>query len=475
MMSLRKRENTCEFTKLIGKLSESIMKEMVLAHSSYARAAGIQSEINKVTVTRVAGSEVEYQRQMNLHRKNMEFVIRNIRKEQTKLKRSIEKYSTKLRDGKREREKREREERIRDQKSLENMSKVSAIFVLRETPVLPSIRKRDSETDNISPDSGIGDSEDGRPLEKEDKRENISEVSVKRKERTDLQLPSHGVPLPSIMEGNELGEDNEDESEGQKDIKEDYNLPEISVNNDFETKLNNHLRTIKPKKQGVSFSDLIKLQHSTNTKKLFNLVNILAQKHGLKDVDDKQEKENRNSSILRGSTDESISLKAASVLYPMKYGYDSGTESEMSIPMIETDRQSLFEGTVDQQESNRDPSSANIIQRLANSPEKSEFSLSPVRVREPSVLSPSGKQKKRNKSLPMLMDEAQTLKFTHSLSVSDEPKRGLSLVKSPKPRILPPIQKQKSEETYLTRSQRSNSISWTEAFGLLKGVHSIID
>ncbi|XP_062574545.1 uncharacterized protein LOC134236390 isoform X2 [Saccostrea cucullata] len=446
---------------------------MVLAHSSYARAAGIQSEINKVTVTRVAGSEVEYQRQMNLHRKNMEFVVRNIRKEQTKLKQSIEKYSSKLREGRREREKRKREERIRDQRSIENMSKVSAIFVLREPSVLPSIRKRDPEPDNISPDSGIGDSEDGRTLETEHKRENINEVSVKRKERTDLQLPSQGVPLPSIMEGNEQSEDNEEESDEQKYVKEELHLPEISVNSDFETKFNNHMRTIKPKKQGVSFSDIIKLQHSTNTKKLFNLVNILAQKHGLKDVDEKQEKENRNSSILRGSTDESMSLKAASVLYPMKYGYDSGTESEMSIPIIEPDRQSLFEGTLDQQESNLDLNGAN--QRPENSPEKSEFSLSPTRAREPSVLSPLGKQRKRNKSLPMLMDEAQALKFTHSLSAPDEPKRGLSLVKSPKPRILPPIQKQKSEETYLTRSQRSNSISWTEAFGLLKGVHSIID
>lgn len=444
---------------------------MVLAHSSYARAAGIQSEINKVTVTRVAGSEVEYQRQMNLHRKNMEFVVRNIKKEQNKLRKSIAKYSTKLREGRRDREKRERDEKIRDQRSSDNMKHVSTIFVVRDKPVLPNIGKSDLEPDTISPDSGIGGSDDGKAQDTEEKKQHTEEGSQKAvKERTDLHLPSLGAPLPSIMEDNEQNED--DELERRENLSQDMTLPEISLNRELETKLESHLRTIKPKKQGVSFSDLIKLQHSTNTKKLFNLVNILAQKHGLKDIEDKQEKENRNSSILRGSTEESMSLKAASVLYPMKYGYDSGTESEISIPMLEAERLSVFDG----QENNVDVSSANNSHRVDTaSPEKLDSPLSPLRSRDPTVLSPSARSRRRNKSLPMLMDETQSLKFMSSLGVSDEPKRGLSLVKSPKSRVLPPIPKQKSEDTYLTRSQRSNSISWTAAFGLLKGVHSLLE
>lgn len=444
---------------------------MVLAHSSYARAAGIQSEINKVTVTRVAGSEVEYQRQMSLHRKNMEFVVRNIRKEQTKLKKSIAKYSTKLREGRRDRERRKREERLRDQKNYDDMNQMSDIFVVHhDKTVLSTVRKSGAETENISPDSGIGGSDDGRVLEPEEKRKHSNDHAVKTdKEGTDLHLPSLGAPLPSIMEDNEHCE--EEELEKQNDFKRDATLPVIS--DELETKLTQHLRTIKPKKQGVSFSDLIKLQHSTNTKKLFNLVNILAQKHGLKDIEDKQEKENRNSSILRGSTDESMSLKAASVLYPMKYGYDSGTESEISIPILDTERQSLFEGTFD---GNLEVSSAHTSRRMDNpSPEKSDVPLSPVRSRDPTVLSPTVRNRRRNRSLPMLMDEGQSLKLSQSLSVPDEPKRGSALARSPKPRILPPIQKQKSEETYLTRSQRSNSISWTAALGLLKGVHSLLD
>lgn len=62
-----------------------MQKDLALAHSSYARVAGIQSEVNKVTVTRVAGSEVQYQKQMNLQRKDMEIMVRNIRKEQKKI------------------------------------------------------------------------------------------------------------------------------------------------------------------------------------------------------------------------------------------------------------------------------------------------------------------------------------------------------------------------------------------------------
>jgi hypothetical protein len=447
---------------------------MVLAHSSYARAAGIQSEINKVTVTRVAGSEVEYQRQMNLHRKNMEFVVRNIRKEQNKLKTSIARYSTKLREGKRERERRKREERMRDQINFDNRKNVSAILILRETRVLPSIRKRNSEPDNISPDSGIGESDDEKTPEKEERKHNTSGRSGKTKEESDLHLPSLGVPLPSIMEDSEINEDEEDEFEKHEHVKEENTIPQITLNSELDTKLSNHLRTIKPRKQGVSFSDLIKLQHSTNTKKLFNLVNILAQKHGLKDIEDKQEKENRNSIILRGSTDESMSLKAASVLYPMKYGYESETESEMSIPVVETDK-SLFDGTFHLHENSHDVLSAFNSQRTDTSLDKSDNIVSPVRTREVNVSSPSARHKRRNRSLPMLMDETQFVKFKQSLSVPDEQKRDSSQVKSPRARVLPPIQKQKSEDTYLTRSQRSSSISWTEAFGLLKGVHSLVD
>lgn len=70
-------------------------------------------------------------------------------------------------------------------------------------------------------------------------------------------------------------------------------------------------------------------------KKLFNLVNILVQKYGLKDIEDKCEKENRNFSIFRGSIEELMLFKVVFVLYLMKYGYDFGIEFEILILMFE--------------------------------------------------------------------------------------------------------------------------------------------
>jgi hypothetical protein len=66
-----------------------------MANSSYARAAGIQSEINKVTVTRVASSEVECKRQTSVYKKDMIITINNISREQRLLRKSMIRYSKK--------------------------------------------------------------------------------------------------------------------------------------------------------------------------------------------------------------------------------------------------------------------------------------------------------------------------------------------------------------------------------------------
>jgi len=66
-----------------------------MANSSYARAAGIQSEINKVTVTRVASSEVECKRQTSVYKKDMIITINNISREQRLLRKAMIRYSKK--------------------------------------------------------------------------------------------------------------------------------------------------------------------------------------------------------------------------------------------------------------------------------------------------------------------------------------------------------------------------------------------
>lgn len=129
-----------------------IFQDLALAHSSYARVAGIQSEVNKVTVTRVAGSEVQYQKQMNLHRKDMEIMVRNIRKEQKKLRKSIVKYSRKLHEGRRDRAKRELEDQIRDKNSKNNMRRISEIYNMQfpQNNETPPVENKLTESDDLS-------------------------------------------------------------------------------------------------------------------------------------------------------------------------------------------------------------------------------------------------------------------------------------------------------------------------------------
>ena len=256
---------------------------MALAHSSYARVAGIQSEVNKVTVTRVAGSEVQYQKQLNLHRKDMEIVVRNIRKEQKKLRRAMARYSRKLHEGRRNRAKREREERARDKNTVDNMQQVSDIFKLKfaeESEILPEETKPpdlEEATSGVQEEVGPDSNDNGDDKQEEATSEGRSETSGHCKDQGgEITLPPISAPAPSITNKND---DFEDEY-GDERVREARTLPEISLDSQLESRLGSkRLPSIKPKKQEVSYSDIIKLQHSTNSKKLFNLVNILAQKH----------------------------------------------------------------------------------------------------------------------------------------------------------------------------------------------------
>lgn len=294
-----------------------IFQELALAHSSYARVAGIQSEVNKVTVTRVAGSEVQYQKQMNLHRKDMEIMVRNIRKEQKKLRKSIVKYSRKLHEGRRDRAKRELEDQIRDKNSKNNMRRISEIYNMQfpQNNQTPFVENKLTESEDLSRTN----------LEEEDTKENVSDEQINEEtfgERVEalegdeegrgITLPPISAPAPSVKKTSVTAEED-------NLVREPRTLPEITLNPELETKIGPK-RTLKPKKHGVSYSDLIKLQHSTSPKKLFSLVNILAQKHGGKDRNVEQEDASRPTQLYdslpaerfnpTGSVSEVSTLKA---------------------------------------------------------------------------------------------------------------------------------------------------------------------
>lgn len=90
---------------------------MALIPGSYARAAGLQSEINKVTVTRVAGSEVQFQRTIDTYQKDLRYNVNQIQREQRQLRRSMRRYHHKLRQGRKDREQRQLQLQAQQQRS----------------------------------------------------------------------------------------------------------------------------------------------------------------------------------------------------------------------------------------------------------------------------------------------------------------------------------------------------------------------
>lgn len=392
---------------------------MALASSSYARVAGIQSEVNKVTVTRVAGSEVKNQRQMNLHRKDMEIVVRNICKEQKRLRKAMVKYSRKLHKSRRDRARRELDEMTRDKNSLDNMKKVTDTLNMPDAQVLSIFRE-----DNPNPDDLIPENETKQNTEESLQEENAEgkseetlgdETSVKAREGSDVTLPPINVTLPTVAEDDGFTDDSNKKDDT---TKEDVAPPEIVLNSELETKLRKHLGTLKPKRQGVSYSDIIKLQHSSSPKKLFSLVNILAQKHGVKDKISEQQ----TTSLIRGRADQSVSPKTSSGLYAIKYGYTVGSRLEPSSSPLKVDRYSLTDGSLEMSQSRQDTQDALSSQRT---PETS--------------------------------------------------RRDPALMKSPRSFFLPPIQKHPLEESFVfrKRTEKRAPITWTEAIALIKTVHSL--
>ncbi|WAR00408.1 hypothetical protein MAR_024780, partial [Mya arenaria] len=71
-------------------------KELVMSQSSYAKIAGLQSEVGRVVITRVAGSELEYKRTLNMYRKDAACTVNNIRREQIKMRMKLARYVRKI-------------------------------------------------------------------------------------------------------------------------------------------------------------------------------------------------------------------------------------------------------------------------------------------------------------------------------------------------------------------------------------------
>ncbi|VDI05990.1 Hypothetical predicted protein [Mytilus galloprovincialis] len=448
---------------------KAVIKEMAMANSSYARAAGIQSEISKVTVTRVASSEVECKRQTNVYRKDMIISINNISREQRMLRKSMVRYSKKKKQHKLVKEKREKVILEREEREREHIAQWEQIHALlnlengisMEHPAENTLKHKHDENASI-----LNDENNNETFEDNNKTKN--KKSSKIDEQNEQSLNPFEV-LPAITE-----DENEHETNQENENRELQNKPSTSETNSSSTSetipsstsdttqsienylsplLSLTLRPLKPRKQIVSFSDIIKLKHSHNTNKLFDMVHVLATKSGVNESVEKRRAERRNSRIPKGSTDAVVSAslrKQASIIYPMKYGYgDHASNNE--------EKFDFYDNNVDTENNE-----ASLETELTDRSDKN----SSVNGTSPS------KKFKRNKSISGFSDEIKKFRKEEKIKngIAEEGRRYTNLsTRSTSSKLLPSINSSKSSPNH----SRNNSVSWTEAFGLLKIVHNI--
>ncbi|KAL8606441.1 hypothetical protein ACOMHN_015530 [Nucella lapillus] len=429
---------------------------MALIPGSYARAAGLQSEINKVTITRVAGSEVQFRRTIDTYQRDLRYNVNQIGREQRQLKKSMRKYSRKLRDSRKEQK--ERKDKVKE--DTERLKQQSESFKQAEKAVRKStyanpkpqaeasvVENEQSAADDSANqkdkfsaqfengDPEISEAADGHSTEAglEDKSDALvhtgpgqaskdgekpqphkvfltknslpylrakrnhtekserSDKSHQHDEMSDDETPSAELSLPIINEEADCSSDPKGNKTRRADIVKlsDSNsqteenspssdsatldktpkaisngVPTVTITSINTKAISKNEKTLGSlsgrggdselsdaamtlpalvgrgrrgagKTGGVSFGDLIKLQHmpSSSSKKLFKLVDRLAAKHGIKDIPEaaamstsssldprsnekiKQKRHNEDTQMSDGM------VRQAAVLYSMKYGY----------------------------------------------------------------------------------------------------------------------------------------------------------
>ena len=478
-----------------------------MASSSYARIAGLQSEVGRVVVTRVAGSEVDYKRQISMYRKDMTVSVNNIRREQIKMRRKIGKYVKKLKQTRIENVKRVEEERRRD----DERALLEALHLrLKAEAAAARVRRysregKDSDTGSSSVDSGIHVDEPISPSHVQFKEgpvyfettqqgkiigtdekdlEAKSETGKPNRSGANKETRSYATVLPMINEDLEKEKEEEQSNEisdvdkTETQTNDLLNADEIRTTDD-DLSVSSFGRK-RPKKKEISFSDIIKLKYRS-TQQLFDLVHVLAKRHGIPDIEDKVP-DPRDNIVHRGATDDSFRLQA-SVLYPMKYGYviDKGNENEAD------DNLQLFPPvnvTSPSGSSEEDQSQSTKLEgRKLSLEERRQLFLSgkySVSVENSSGTSSQQsniddyqpKLKTKDNSLPLLVEKVNKVKLNQrAMSDSDNTYRLLS---PPKPsssrssRSLPPLPRSDGSS-----SVRDPSVTWTEAFGLIRAIRSL--
>lgn len=479
-----------------------------MSQSSYAKIAGLQSEIGRVVITRVAGSELEYKRTLNMYRKDATCAVNNIRREQIKMRMKLARYVRKLKQTRIEHAKliKEQQKHDRERALLEELHlrlKHEAAAKTPEPEEKPELLKPAGDEESMHEDDEETDDRDsileydGAPnieikngamfiqtgiIEGND----VTDRANHAKTGTRNRKPSLGF-APMLPMINEVAEKEVEEiaeecnSAGKKGEKE-LDRFDLKVWDD-DISVSSYGGIIR-KKKDVSFSDIIKLKYR-GTKNLFDLVHRLAKKHGIQDVVEKVP-DPRDSVVLRGSTDDSLRLQAA-VLYPMKYGYNPEEDIEnqeqerifinSKSPVVDSEQDTLS----DKKGVSPDFSEQSYrrIRRLSLKHSKSIDESETSSINFLDVPDQARKLKSRDLSMPELVDKVKRVKIEQadrlasSQKLENEMISAYNLLSPYKPsssrssRSLPAISKYAGKE--------ENNVTWTQAFGILRAVHSLED
>ncbi|KAL4228176.1 hypothetical protein ACF0H5_013610 [Mactra antiquata] len=468
-------------------------REMVMSQSSYAKIAGLQSEVGRVVITRVAGSELEYKRTLNMYRKDVTCSVNNIKREQIKMRIKLARYIRKMKQTRIEHAKLIKEQQRRDQERalLEELHLRLKQEAAASTPE-PEVKETDThlddeiENDEIDPDGDFTpiappfidfkkDSmflQTGLSLDKDEEQQGNNRI---RKQSMVFE-----PKLPMINEDAEKECDAVDDNENVRQEQPEPDRFDLKVW-DEEMSVSSYGGRIR-KKKDVSFSDIMKLKYS-GTKKMFALVHRLAKKHGIPDVEEKVP-DPRDNVVHRGSTNDSFRLQA-SVLYPMKYGYDPDQDGDN----LESAR--MFAGS-------RSPAVIESDQETSISDHREHDNMSSAKYSHRSLLKTSRsvdegsnsnsydvtdlprRRISRDLSMTELVGKMGRIKtervdrLSSSQRLESEMISSYNLLSPHKPsssrsvRSLPAISKNSGKES-------NDKVTWTQAFGLLRAIHSLED
>ena len=481
-----------------------------MSQSSYAKLAGLQSEVGRVVITRVAGSELEYKRTCNMYRKDATCAVNNIRREQIKMRMKLGRYVRKLRQARLDHAKliKDQQKRDKERALLEELHLRLKFEAAAKTPepteetLLPEIYLPEEDEYNhevgqpldINFEGGTMFLQTGLDRQCSEQHDNWHEEnheSENQNKRSRKPSTIFNPMLPMINEAEKETDEIPDENEMSSDPPEMQDRFDLRVWDD-DVSISSYGGRIK-RKNDVSFSDIMKLKYS-GTKKMFDLVHKLAKKHGIQDVVEKVP-DPRDSVVHRGATDDTYRLQA-SFLYPMKYGYDPNNELDTDGERFMTSSKSpamLSNSPVDKLVlSSAETPEPKRLRKISVDSRRSVFlsgkysrsiDVETTDSSTPTSRSESPRKlRSRDLSMPELVDRMSKIKIEQADRLSSSQRIESEMISnynlltpSFKPsssrssRSLPAISKTSGKDS----KDNDKNVTWTEALGLLRAIHSL--